>query len=71
MDHETALEYVMFLDDLRASGKTNMFGAGPYLREEFGLSRDEGDKVLSAWFKTDISLPMSERLPSFVALYHG
>ena len=30
-------DYFEFLDDLRESGVTNMFGSAPYLAEEFGL----------------------------------
>ena len=30
-----------FLIDLRDSGVTNMFGASPYLMEEFGMTRYE------------------------------
>ena len=30
-------EYFEYLDDLRESGVTNMFGSAPYLAEEFGL----------------------------------
>ena len=38
-----------FLNELRESGVTNMFGAGPYLIEEFGLSRREARKVVLDW----------------------
>jgi len=34
-------QYYNYLNDLRDSGVTNMFGASPYLQEEFGLSRYE------------------------------
>ena len=44
-------EYFSYLDELRESGVTNMFGASPYLQEEFGLSRYEARDVLSAWMK--------------------
>jgi hypothetical protein len=30
-------EMFQYLDDLRQSGATNMFGAGPYLEGAFGL----------------------------------
>ncbi len=30
-------EYFIYLDALRESGVTNMFGSAPYLAEEFGL----------------------------------
>ena len=42
-------EYFDYLAELRNSGVTNMFGAAPYLQEEFGLSRVEARKILLAW----------------------
>lgn len=45
--------HLVFLDKLRESGKTNMFGATPYLRLKFkGLSNDDATKVLLYWMKT-------------------
>ena len=44
-------EYYVFLETLRQSGVTNMFGATPYLREEFGLGRREAINVLSNWME--------------------
>jgi len=41
--------YFGFLEDLRKSGKTNMFGAPQYLREAFGLSKEESYDVFSRW----------------------
>lgn len=41
-----------FLDDLRESGVTNMYGAGPYLTEEFGLSRADARTVVLEWMRT-------------------
>lgn len=61
MTHEQAIEYIMFLDDLRASGRTNMFGAAPYLRDEFGLTVDESYKILSAWMDMDRQTPVKDR----------
>lgn len=46
------LEQLLYLDALRRSGVTNMYGAGPYLREEFGLTRDESHAVLGEWMRT-------------------
>ena len=40
-----------FLVALRDSGAINMFGAGPYLEQEFGLSRYEAKDALLAWMK--------------------
>jgi len=50
---ERATEDTMFtyLEGLRQSGVTNMFGAGPYLEREFGLNRNEANEVLLDWMK--------------------
>ena len=42
-------EEFLFLNQLRESGVTNMFGAAPYIAEEFDISKPEARKVLSAW----------------------
>ena len=41
-----------FLNKLRESGVTNMFGAAPYLQREFGLDRREAKKVLTYWMQS-------------------
>ena len=46
---EAHLEY---LDDLRESGITNMFGAAPYLQQEFDIPMNEAKLILSYWMKT-------------------
>ena len=46
------IEHKKYLDSLRKSGETNMFGAGIYLQEEFGLDRREARKILLEWMKT-------------------
>jgi hypothetical protein len=46
-------EMLEFLDDLRDSGVTNMYGAAPYLKDEFyDLSMIEAREVTSYWMKT-------------------
>jgi len=46
-------DYFIYLDILRESGITNMFGAVPYLLEEFPeLSEENARKVLKNWMKT-------------------
>jgi len=45
-------EHKKYLDSLRESGKTNMFGAGVSLQEEFGLDRREASAILVEWMKT-------------------
>jgi hypothetical protein len=44
--------YFRFLTILRDSGKTNMFGAAPYLQKTFGLSSSEARKILADWMKS-------------------
>jgi hypothetical protein len=45
------LPYFLYLNDLRESGQTNMFGARPYLQERFGIDAKEASKVLTAWME--------------------
>ena len=45
-------EHLEYLDELRDSGDTNMFGARPYLAVEFGLSKNEAREILSYWMKS-------------------
>jgi len=40
-----------YLDELRDSGVTNMFGAGPYLEQEFGVSRRVSHEMLEDWMR--------------------
>jgi hypothetical protein len=44
-------QYFSYLNVLRESGVTNMFGASPFLEKEFGLNRHEAKNVLAAWMK--------------------
>lgn len=43
-----------FLDSLRESGVTNMFGAPAYVREEFGCSKATA-RQLFVWWTEDFS----------------
>jgi hypothetical protein len=43
--------YFDYLNDLRDSGETNMFGAGAYLEAEFGIDRREARKILMEWMQ--------------------
>ena len=46
-------DHLEFLDDLRESGQTNMFGARPYVQDEFPeLSTMEAKQVLLYWMET-------------------
>ena len=52
-------EHLDFLDDLRESGETNMFGARPFLMEGYpDLTTVEAGAICGYWMKT-----FSERHP--------
>ncbi len=51
-------KYYEYLDELRASGDTNMYGAGAYLEAEFDLEKKESANILTDWMDT-----FSERHP--------
>lgn len=54
MDYTPAemAEFFEYLDELRESGETNMFGARPYLADEFDLGKNDSAAILSAWMKS-------------------
>ena len=41
----------IYLNRLRESGATNMYGAAPYLEMEFDLDRREAKQVLMDWMQ--------------------
>lgn len=47
----TKNKYWIYLEELRRSGKTNMFGATPYLMAAFGLKRNEAVQILADWMQ--------------------
>ncbi len=49
MDKTELFEY---LDELRESGVTNMFGATPYIVARFGVDNKEGNQLLVEWMET-------------------
>lgn len=52
-------EHLKYLDNLRESGVTNMFGARPYVKRAFPkLTQEQAGKVLAYWMDT-----FSERHP--------
>ena len=59
---EPEKEYFLFLNDLRDSGKTNMFGATPYLQSAFDLEKKEAREILTRWMKS-FSESIAEGLP--------
>lgn len=41
-----------YLDELRESGRTNMFGAGAYLIKDLGMDRSQARECLMYWMGT-------------------
>ena len=48
---KTENKYWIYLEELRRSGITNMFGAVPYLVNEFDLTQLEASAILSDWMR--------------------
>lgn len=44
--------HLEFLDELRESGVTNMWGSPAYIRQEFGFDEDTAFGIFSYWMKT-------------------
>jgi len=42
-------EHLEYLDDLRESGVTNMWGAAPYVENEFDISLKEAQDICEYW----------------------
>jgi len=42
-------EHLTYLDDLRESGVTNMFGAGVYVERTFGVDTSTARTILLYW----------------------
>ena len=51
MNDEQRERYYQYLNDLRDGGRTNMFGAAPFLQRRFGLERRNAQAVLLEWME--------------------
>lgn len=51
MTQEQKDKFFNYLERLRASGQTNMYGAAPYLQRTFGIKQDAAREVLTYWMK--------------------
>lgn len=49
MNLEKCAEEFEYLENLRKSGVTNMWGAGSYLQDEFGYSKEDANLILIFW----------------------
>lgn len=52
MEYDFKEQVFEFLDNLRKSGETNMFGATPFIQREFGLPAEKAKPLLVEWMKT-------------------
>lgn len=57
MNDELKAQIFSYLDELRESGRVNMWGCGPYLMDEFGLSRHEARDIFLEWIDVNRSVP--------------
>ena len=60
-DDEELSGYLEFLDDLRSSGVTNMYGAGTYIQEVFGIGNNVSTEILRYWMDTFSKRHSSEK----------
>jgi len=42
----------LFLDDLRESGVTNMYGAGTFIQNSFDVTKYDANRYLIKWMET-------------------
>ena len=56
------MEQFIYLNKLRESGETNMYGASPYLACAFSLPQREASKVLVEWMEWVNSNPSNLEL---------
>lgn len=56
--------HLRFLDNLRESGVTNMWGASSYVRSAFSLSEKDSKTILLYWIETFVKevVPADETL---------
>jgi hypothetical protein len=52
MSNTDKYEVFMFLNELRSTGSTNMFGAAPLIQEFFGVDRKVARELLKEWMKS-------------------
>ena len=45
-------KHLIFLDDLRESGITNMLGAAPYIEKQFDVNHGQAKIILAYWMET-------------------
>jgi hypothetical protein len=61
MNENKMAQYFTYLDFLRESGVTNMFGAVPYIVKEFGVTRIEAADILTEWMLSKEKASMAQK----------
>ncbi len=60
-------KHFVYLDELRESGTTNMWGAAHYLVKHFGLPHDVASKILVAWIRSfKECVPAAQRFEEYI-----
>ncbi len=55
--------YFSYLDGLRESGVTNMWGAAQFLESQFEIDHPEASEILCSWMKTfSLDQTLTERV---------
>jgi hypothetical protein len=55
--------YFTFLRRLRAEGRSNMYGAIPYLAAAFGVDRNEAFRIICEWIDSQEALSADSAVP--------
>ena len=63
MTAKATQEQLEYLDGLRESGETNMFGAGGYVVGRFGVTRNEAREIVQHWMDTFEDRQVVRELP--------
>ena len=63
-------EYFDYLDNLRESGVTNMFGAAAYLSRDFDLAPEDAQRILVYWMETFESRSSARQSPPDAVRQH-
>lgn len=45
-------DHLYYLDELRESGVTNMFGSGAYVARDFGIKKAEAQEIVMYWMES-------------------
>ena len=67
MNRDDLVEYFEYLDELRESGATNMWGAGAYVSDEYGFDAKKSNDIVGKWMETfDSNKTPSERVANVI-----